>query len=212
VYVFGALTGAASLQAQSQPLFQNATLTGSGNAVNATRVPVVTPSGSIVYVDVSLQFNADATGNLTLASGSPQISLSASIVSSSFKAGTYIASSNKLNGSGIIVVSGPGIADGGATVWTSVAGVGAFQETYPVNVTWYVGPMANSPYAARVKAAGLTSTVYSYGVIGAQYDIWATNDLVGVSQTGNAITFTRFTNNGKDMPSPVDQITFNLKP
>jgi hypothetical protein len=96
--VLGALIGAASLRAQSQPLFQNAALTGSGNTVNATRVPVVTPSGSTLYVDVNLQFNADATGNLTLAAGPTQISLSAAVVSSSFRAGTYVGAAKLFRG------------------------------------------------------------------------------------------------------------------
>jgi hypothetical protein len=64
-------------------------LTGSGNTVTATLIPVVTSTGGVVYKDVTLQFVADAAGNLTLASGFPKVVPSATFITSTFKAGRY---------------------------------------------------------------------------------------------------------------------------
>ena len=67
--------------------------------------------------------------------------------------------------------------------------------TYPSSATWYVGPIANSPLAARLKAAGITSTAWSYGVTGGEacYNNWPDNTLIGLSQTGNKLTIVSFT-------------------
>ena len=36
----------------------------------------------------------------------------------------------------------------------------------PQSVTWYTGPIASNPLAARLKKAGITSSFYSYGIVG----------------------------------------------
>ena len=210
---------AVSLSAQSttpSPLFQNATLSGSGNTITATQVPVVTSTGT-VYVNFSLQFNADATGNITVAAGSLVTALAPALISSSFKAGTYVTGSNTLGGTGSIVVSGPAVTAGGATIWTLTAAPGANGCTYPGNATWYVGPLTTSPYATRLQAAGLTSTAFSYGLTGSEFcnggadsGAWASNGIVGITQVGNSITVASFSN-GKDFSLPQDQITYTLK-
>jgi len=219
LFALCALTTSAQAQTPPYSLFQYATLTGSGNTLTATSIPVVTSAGVTVYVNVNIQFNVDSNGVLTIATGYPQVTQAPAILASSFKAGNYIGPSNVNNGKMFITVNGPGVTAGGATEWSAGASAGADGCTYPTSATWYVGPLANNPLAARLQAAGITSTAWSYGLGGAHGcsngDNFDTNTLLGVSQTGNSITFASFTNNiftnnGKDSAVPVDQITYTL--
>lgn len=200
--------------AQTPPyaLFQYSTLTGSGNTVVATWVPVVTAKGTI-YKDITLLFDVDSAGNLTLAPGYPEVVASPALTVSSFKAGKYVGPSTILNGQATITVSGPGVTSGGATEWSLAAAPGAANCTYPTTFTWYVGSLATNPLAARLKAAGITSTAWYYGVgTGVCYNDWYTNILIGISQVGNTLTIVSFTNNTGDHNEPVDQITYTLVP
>jgi len=207
---------AAAVTPNSQ--FQYSALTGSGNTVLATRVPVVTSTGAIVYKDVTLLFAADANGGLTLAPGYPHVVDSPNLLVSSFKPGNYVGPSTILSGKAKITVSGPGITSGGVTAWSLAAPTGADYCTYPSSATWYVGSIASNPLAARLKAAGITSTAWSYGVGNSRNNCysnsgdWQTNTLIGLSQIGNTITIVSFTNNGKDYAAPQDQITYTLAP
>jgi len=210
--VAAVLVFVAQAQAPTPPYaeFQYAALTGSGNTITATQVPVVLAGGVTVYENVTLQFNSDANGNLTLASGYPQIIPAPSQIASGFKAGNYVASSTNANAT--IAVNGPGATDGGATEWSLSSVAGSYAYTYPSSATWYVGPIASNPLAARLSKAGITSTAWSYGV-GSAYNTnnWGTNTLIGVSQVGNSITIVSFTSSGPtDHNVPVDQITFTL--
>ena len=225
-FVIVVFASACVARAQSQPpsvMFQNSTLTGSGNTINATRVPVAISSSLTVYVDITMKFDVDSNGNLTVSAGHPQIAPSPTLLTGSFVAGKYVGPSTKFNGKGYITVSGPGVSDGGATAWSFMTSSGADTGTYPVNGTWYVGPIANSPLADRLKKAGITSTAWSYGVSsgGAPYGSsgygrWSGGTLIGVSQTGNAITIASFESscspNCPDSSAPQDQVTFTLVP
>jgi hypothetical protein len=200
-------------------LFQQATLTGSGNTINATHIPVVTASGVTVYVNLAMQFNADANGNLTLSSGFPQVTPFPALLTSGFVAGRYVGPSAILAGKTNVTVSGPGVTDGGATQWSLSAAAGADVSTFPSSATWYVGPIANNPLAARISKAGITSTALSYGVGSSQFGnvnstfAWYPNTLIGVSQIGNTITIASFTSSGNvDSNIPRDQITYTLVP
>lgn len=196
--------------AQSSVLFQNATVTTSGNTINLTRVPVVISASVTVYVDLTLKFNADSNGNLTLVSGYPQSAPSATLLTSNFKAGTYVGPSVYLSGKGLITVSGPGVTDGGATIWTIATASGADNYTYPTSASWYVGPIANSPLAPRLAKAGITSTAWSYGTTGHSYNT-CDNELIGLSQVGNTITIANFTGcQATDSNTPKNQLTFTL--
>ena len=198
-------------------LFQYSTLTGSGNTITATRIPVVTTPGTTIYMNMTLQFDVDANGNLTISSGYPQFVPAPTLQVSSFMAGRYVGPSAIYSGGLTITVSGPGIADGGATEWSLAATSDAHPGTYPTSASWYVGPLPSNPLAARLKSAGITSTAWSYGVGSAQFTInggrWNTNTLLGVSQIGNTLTIVSFTDgNGKDYALPQDQITYTLVP
>jgi hypothetical protein len=199
--------------------FQYATLTGTTNTINASMVPIVTSKGT-VYKDLTFQVTVSATGVVAIVAGSPTAVASSITQSAGFKAGTYIAPSSMFSDAGLITVSGPGITAGGATVWSLATAAGANSCTYPSSATWYVGAptAANNPLAARLKKAGITSTAYSYGLLGVTAGcvggFWDAGALLGLSQSGNAITISSFTNGGStgtDYSTPEQQITFTLK-
>src|SRR5438270_10519580 len=209
VMILAASVLVASAQTPQPPfaLFQQSTLTGSGNTITATQIPVVTATGITVYVNATLQFNVDANGNLTLSPGFPQISPAPTLLTGSFRAGRYVGPSTVSNGKGFVTVGGPGVTDGGGTQWSLSATTGADPCTYPSTATWYVGPIASSPVAARLKSAGITSTALSYGVGGSNCgpgSHWLLGSLIGVSQAGNTITIMSFSDVGTlDRSTPV---------
>jgi hypothetical protein len=190
-------------------LFQFATLTGSGNTVTAALVPVVTSTGATAYQNVTLQFTVAANGTVTVAS--TQIVPAPPPIVSSFQAGAYVGPSNIYSGEMAVNVSGPGLASGGSNLWTLAAASGAYVCTYPSTANWYVGPLSTSPWAARIKAAGITSTAYSYGVGDGGCGPWYNDILIGVSQVGRSLTILTFTNSGGDHATSVDQVTYTLK-
>jgi hypothetical protein len=201
-----------SVPAPPYALFQNSTITSSGNSITAVRVPVVL-AGKTIYENVTLTFEADASGNLTLMPGYPKVIPSPIVMTAGFKAGRYVGPSNVFGGTAIIRISGPGITTGGATEWSLAAAAGAAGYTYPCSATWYVGPATSNPLYSRLKAAGITSTAWSYGVIGSSgcavdSSDWYPRSLVGLSQTGNTLTIVSFTSGGSDSSTPRDQITY----
>ena len=113
---------------------------------------------------------------------------------SAFKSGTYIGPPTILGGNAIITVSGPSVGPGGVTEFTLTAATGANSCTYPSSATWYVvgSDLASNPFASRLKAAGITSTLVSYGEGSSQCDTddydWVQNTLLGFTQTGNTLT------------------------
>jgi hypothetical protein len=129
-----------------------------------------------------------------------------------FQAGTYRSPSNIVSGQGTITLTGPGASSGGGLQWSLAAAPGAAQYTYPSTATWFVGPIANNPWASRLSKAGITSAAWSYGVGNGSYAYWGNNDLLGFSQIGNTLTIARFTSSGTDQAAPVDQITYTLVP
>lgn len=210
--IIGTALCVSTAYAQTPPyaLLQYSTLTGSGNTITATSVPVVTSKG-IVYQDVTLLFDVSAIGGLTVAPGYPEVVPAPPNLVNSFKAGKYTGPGNVYHGDFVINVSGPGVTTGGATEWSSATPTGGDYWTYPGTATWYGGPIASSPLAARLKAAGITQTQWSYGISSSNWGgNWGTNALIGVSQIGNTITFVSFTNGNGDHSEPVDSIPYTL--
>jgi hypothetical protein len=196
-------------------LFQYSTLSGSGNTVTITMVPVVNAAGTIYYKNVTLQFDVSTNGTLTL--GSTQVVLAPTPIISAFAAGRYVGPSTIYSGNMIVNVSGPGVASGGVTEWGLSAASGATCYTYPATATWYVGPLADSPLAARVKAAGIntTATTMYFGVASPACftsNYWDRDTLIGVSQVGNSLTIASFSYNGADYSTIQDQITYTVAP
>jgi hypothetical protein len=216
VIVFAATWGAGA-RAQTPPyaLTQFSTITGSGNTIAATQLPVVTATGTI-YQNVTLLFDVDSAGNLTLAPGYPMIVPSPRPIVSNFRAGTYVGPSTILGGKATITVSGPSVGPGGSTQWAIAAANGADPCTYPSSATWYVGPAANNPVAGRLKSVGITSTAVSYGTGGSQCDTdgddWLKDSLLGFTQVGNMLTIYSYTfDTTGDSSKPLDQITYTLQ-
>ncbi len=203
---------AQSTQGPPRPLFQFSTISGADNVITATRVPVVTGTGAIVYKNVIVRFEAAADGSLTIAEGYPEYVDPPSPLVSSFRAGNYVAPRNIVSGQGFITVAGPGVADGGNTQWSISTGTNSNQFTYPSTATFYTGSIDSNPLAERIKKAGLTSTAWSYGFGGtAGVRNWAPNSLLGFSQIGNTITVASFTDATLvDKSLPVDQVTFTI--
>ena len=215
-------------QTKSGPysLFQFATLTGSDNTITVTRVPVITASGNTIYKNVAIQFEVDADGNLTLTPEFPKVIDALPLLVSSFIAGNYVGPGTLLGGKATVIINGPGPTAGGAAAWSLTAAPDATQCTYPASATWYVGPIESNPLAARLRRESITSTAWSYGVTGASScsssisssvsstidRFWRSGTLIGVSQTGNAVTIASFSEFGGDNSAPRDQITYRLVP
>ena len=213
--IISGLMHMAQAQGSSTPMFQNATITGSGSTITATRVPVLLSTSLVIYVDVTIQFNADQNGALSIA-GSPTIAPSATPITGNFVAGTYLGPNTMFNGKGLLVLSGPAVGDGGTTMWSLTTAPGTDPGVYPVSTTFWVGPLANNPYATRLNAASITSTAYSYGIASAQAGECATpwcagntGNIIGVAQTGNVLTIASFSDNGTlDKNVPYSILTF----
>ena len=183
---------------------QYATFSGVGNQVAISRLPVVMPDGTIAFRDVTVTLKADAKGTVTITSTNI---MSPSILVSGFLAGDYASNQEKdRNFAGR--VDGPGIQAGGATSWSfTLDRTSGDKCAYPGGATWTTGSMPK-----RAADAGLTSHDYAYGTTGVVPcgvpDGWGNNTLIGVQQTGNAISFTSFTKGGKDQSTPNGTITF----
>ena len=212
-----ALAAAPALSAHAQTTtvtphshFGDATITSTNSTIDAIRVPAVDSDGKTHYWDVELVFDTDDLGNLTLAAGYPTITSSDNPLTAHFKPGTYVSPSGAK-----IVVSGPGVTSGGATEW-SLAQSGT-TCSFPYSATWYVGTLTSNPLYARLKRDGITSTAYSYGILGTSASCgsgyWDSGALLGFSQTGNALTIVSFSVSGTDDSStPGAQITFTYEP
>jgi hypothetical protein len=138
------------------------------------------------------------------------------VPTSAFETGRYFSPSTILSGQGAIDIVGPGVTDGGATLFSLAAAPGAATCTYPNTATWFVGPIANNPWAARLSKAGITSAAWSYGVgdggpCGGT--AWGNlNSLLGFSQMGNTLVIALFSDHNGDVAAPADTITYTLVP
>jgi len=217
-FIMAVAAGVVAAHAQTPPyvLFQNSTLTSSGNTITATFLPVVLSSGT-TYENVTIQFDVATDGTLTMAPGYPQVVKSPLPVISKFIPGEYVGPSTVLGGAALITVSGPSVGPGGITEFALTAASGANACTYPSSATWYVGPLASNPLYARLKADGITSQDYDYGIGSSQcqngFDWNDPSTLLGFSQAGDSLTIYSYTydaGNTQDSSTPVAQITYCL--
>ena len=212
VMVFTALGSLAARAQAPSALFQNSTLTSTTNTINVTQLPVVTPSGTS-YVNLVLVFDVSGDGTLTVAAGYPQQTPSTLPIDDGFLAGNYAQNSGNCCN---LLVSGPGVAQNGVTVWSLslLAGSGCVN---PNVATWYdVGTaIKTSPIYSRLQKAGIKTTeYYQFGVGSGCSDAnpWAADTLIGFSQTGKGLAISSFTNNGKDQSTPVTTTTYVFQP
>ncbi|MGH7047474.1 MAG: hypothetical protein ACREE2_13920 [Stellaceae bacterium] len=213
-----AVFAAQAFAATPTPYLQDSTIVGNGGTITATDVPVETSTGSLVYKDVTIQLNAAANGNLTMAPGYPKVVNAINPILNHFVAGAYTAPPS-IGSKLLVTVNGPGIGAGGTTVWSLAPSNGANCGTYPASATWYTGPIAGNPLAARIKQAGITSSFYSYGLVGVSPPCAADGDndfaggtLIGVSQVEGSLTIVSFSYGGIDHATPIAEITYTLLP
>jgi hypothetical protein len=198
---------------------QYATLTGTTNTISLTMLPVVLPNGTIDYENVTVPLTAtvNSTGVVTITAGTPKVVAAPVSTTARFVAGPYGGPGGGSNQ--LITVIGPGVTAGGATMWSVTGTAGATGCTWPSSATFYVGPLTSNPEYPRLKKAGITSTAYSYGIMGGQScgsggDWWTGGNIVGFSQTASALTIVSFTyggSDGTDQATPGDQITYTYK-
>ena len=210
--------GSAAMAATPTPYLQNSTIVGSGGTLTATDVPVETSTGSLVYKDVTIELSAATNGNLTIASGYPKVVAATNPILDNFVAGSYTAPAT-LASKLLVSVAGPGVGAGGSTAWSLAPSSGANCGTYPASATWYTGPIASNPLAARLKKVGITSSFYSYGLVGVGptcavdgYSDFVAGALIGVSQVEGTLTIVSFTNGAGDSAIPLAEITYTLLP
>jgi hypothetical protein len=207
-------TASAASTAAPYAEVQSSTLSGSTNVINLTMVPVVLANGSIAYknVTVPLEVTENAAGVVTITSGTVTAVASTPGPVNGFKAGTYYGpASSATTPTQAFVLAGPGTTTGGSTEWSLAVSPTAKGCTYPYSATFYVASsLTSNPLYARLKAAGITSTGYSYGILGTyscENGWWSSGAIVGFSQIGNTVSIVSFSN-GTDHSTPGTQITF----
>jgi len=199
--------------------FQYGTLTATTNSISATYVPITTASGTLTYENLTIPFSLylDSQGNVEAEAGDITAVPSPLPQTDGFIAGNYVGPGGGT--AQLITLSGPGVTSSGATEWSVALSPGATGCTWPQSATFYVGPLEDNPLYARIKAAGITSTAYSYGVSGNQpcttgntgASWWETGSLLGFLQTGNTLTIVSFSYAASDDSDvPEDPIPYSL--
>jgi hypothetical protein len=199
--------------------FQYSTLTATTNTINATMVPIVLSNGTTVYKNLTIPFKVTetvkgTTTTVTLTAETITEVPSPTPIIGNFIAGTYTGPGGGVKE--VVTLTGPSVVSGGATEWTVATSPSATGCTWPTTGTFYVGPITGNPIYARLKKAGITSSVYYYGILGAANDCfpsnaWYQGSIVGFSQVGSSLNIVSFTNNGtQDQSTPADQITYQL--
>jgi hypothetical protein len=195
---------------------QYGTLSGTTNSINVTMLPVVLSNGTTIYKNLTIPITLTETTvnnaiNVTFTVGAITAVPFPIGSANGLKAGNYVGPNGEL-----LMLIGPGVTTNGATEWSLIGTAGATACTYPTTATIYDGPLTSNPLYARLKNAGITSTAYSYGVMGSQTcataggDWWNNGNIIGVSQTANALTIVSFTF-GNDQSTAGSEITYKSK-
>jgi len=177
--------------------FGSALITGADNRISVTRVPVISSTGAVTYKNVTIDFEVSSTGVLTLAPFSPIIAASPSLITSGFKAGNYRdGRGNKY------AVTGPSvIPETTRTAWSLALTSGPDASQF--SLSWVTGPIAGHPNQSSLAARSITTTAYSWGIVGSESLItgsfpfiqWGNNGYVaGAAQAGNQLVLHLFRN------------------
>lgn len=176
-------------------------VTGIGNSVLMTRVPVKSSTGVVSYHDITIQFDISANGTPSLTSGYPQFVLSPPLIINNFLAGNYLDSfGNKY------LVAGPGVLSGGRTKWT-LNWVPPVGKTGALDLTWATGPITGSPFQGTLNYWSITNPAYSRSVVGTStggtggypnppFNAYYSNRAFGAWQTGNQLEIHNFASGG----------------
>jgi hypothetical protein len=177
---------------------ESSVIKGAGGIVEIRRVPVQDSVGAIKYLDISLSFDVNNSGEISLSPGSPQITPSPKLKVGEFKQGVYVGTIKSV----LYDVGSPGVAPGGRAAgsinFRSGTGVGSTEFCH-LNISWITGPIQGHPNEAALTAAGITSTALSWGTAGVVekrcYPGWESGNIVGAIQTGDQLSIHNF---GKD--------------
>lgn len=180
---------------------ESSVIKGAGGIVKIIRVPVQDSAGAIKYLDISLSFDVDNAGNLSLSPGSPQITPSPNLKVGEFKQGVYVGSIRRV----LYDVGSPGIGTGGRAAGSlnTRGGTEPCGKDGRLDASWVTGPITGHPNEAALTAAGITSTAFSWGTVAVRdsgcanirYPGWENGNIIGVIQTGNQLSIHNF---GKD--------------
>jgi hypothetical protein len=193
LFVLPALSASAS-----QPYVEFSGISGNAGTISISRVPILLPNGQVIYKDLTLLLQANATG--VLSSSIPIQMTSLPLPAQPLQSGIYVDVANAAYG---FEMTGAGQLPNGVGKWIIRLATGINADC-GIPATIYTGPLNASPLAARLSAAKITSSEYSYGVIdngGGGYCgalSWYPNYLIGVSQVGNQVEFALFTYSGSD--------------
>ncbi len=206
----------AAIAASSTIYLDYSNVIATGSSIFLNRLPIQLPSGTIIYKDVTIQLNSDSTGLVSDVSPIVQAT-SPNLLSANFRAGTYVLPSITSSG---FAMTGPGAVPGSVMTKWEVNATPTKSQYCGSPAVFYAGPLSAHPSTTRLKAAGITSTEYSYGIIGAGAGCssysgasFLTGALVGFSQSGSLLTIASFTtySDGKDHNVPVQSITYRLQ-
>jgi hypothetical protein len=184
--------------AQSSVYAQDATISANAATISGQYMPVVT-SGKASYYNFTTTITVDASG---APSATTVFSPSPILLFNGLQAGYYTAGccSNA-------TLSGPGIGPSGTTEWTWAG------TSSPYNAAFYVGPVSSNPLSARIKKARIATRDYSFGLAGGGGGNFGAGCLLGIAQTGGALTIVSFSNSGctQDFPQPQAQESWTLQ-
>ncbi len=175
--------------------FGSALITSADNRISVTRVPVINSAGAVSYKDVTINFTVDTAGTLT--AGATTINASPNLVTSGFQAGNYRdARGNTYK------VTGPSVIPGTTrTMWSLVFVSGP--DATQLSMSWVTGPITGHPNQSSLTVRNITSTAYSWGIIGdAKYLSsnfpfygWGNGAyVVGAAQAGTQLILNAFSN------------------
>lgn len=173
--------------------FGSALITGADNRITVKRVPVINSAGAVSYKDVTINFTVDTAGTLT--AGTTTINASPNLVTSGFQAGNY-----KDARGNIYQLAGPSVIPGTTRTQWSLAFVSGPDGRH-LSITWVTGPISGHPNQSSLIARNITSTAYSWGILGSIdaattsfpfYQWGDEGDVVGAAQAGNQLVLHLF--------------------
>jgi hypothetical protein len=194
----------ASAAAAQTPHLQDATITARDSTILIHRLPVDTPHG-VVLEDVKITLQADANGNVTVASrttshptarpsaapaAAPEPGIvshpSAPLVVQNFLPGTYQSVADQT----LINVVNLGIPLGHDTPRYSLSAVGAPGPL--AAATWDAGPLETNPLRGRIGRAAIDPGTLSFGTSDGGGDVFETGALLGFAQSGTTLTIVTY--------------------
>lgn len=190
--------------------FESAVITGSGNYINVSRVPVVDSTGKVTYKDINIEFEVNNAGVLNMAAFSPTITASPALITSGFKAGYYKdARGNKYQ------VTGPSVIPNTTrTVWSLAFVAGSDVKQF--SMSWITGPVIGHPNQPSLDYNKITTNAYSWGLMGSAsggvsgfpFLNWNNANVVGAVQAGNQLVLHYFTSNANNVEDASASLTY----